>query len=68
MREKICPQCRGPLVEVRQSSDSPLNSYQWRSQIAGEWYCTKCPSNDRGNQPLCYWWTHELPWPHDFQI
>lgn len=65
---KECPQCRGPLKEVRQPSNSMLNRDQWESSIAGNWYCDKCPSNDRGNAPLCYWWTRELPDAPNFQI
>jgi uncharacterized protein YbaR (Trm112 family) len=64
----VCPQCRGPLEEVCQSPNSPLNRYQFDSCKAGDYYCDRCPGNDRGQQPLCYWWERELPFAHDFQI
>ncbi len=63
-----CPRCGGPLIAVRQSANSPLNADQFDAVKAGDYYCPSCPSNDRGHTPLCYWWEHELPVPHDFQI
>lgn len=67
-RQKICPQCGGKLEEVRQSRGSPLNKDQFDAVKAGDFFCQKCPSNDRGNSPNCYWWVHELPAVHDYQI
>jgi hypothetical protein len=55
-----CPQCGSALHEVRYPSDSYLNRYQWESQIAGNWYCDKCPSNGRGHQPYAYFWDREV--------
>lgn len=67
-RQHICPQCKGPLERITQSPDSPLNRDQWEAVVAGKWICRSCPSNDRGQQPLCYWHDHELLPVHDFQI
>jgi hypothetical protein len=55
-----CPQCHGPLVEIRYPADSYLNRDQWESQIAGNWLCEKCPDNGRANNKKCYWWTREV--------
>ncbi len=58
--EPKCPQCHGPLVEIRYPSDSYLNRDQWESQLAGNWLCEKCPDNGRAKNKKCYWWTREV--------
>lgn len=68
IRQKICPKCRGPVIRVRQSANSPLNRDQFDSCKAGDFYCEACPDNGRGNSGLCYWWERELEPVHDFQI
>lgn len=60
-KQQKCPQCGGPIVAVRQSPNSPLNSDQFDASKAGDYYCETCPSNDRGQKPLCYWRERELP-------
>lgn len=67
-RQAICPQCSHPLIEVRQSPHSALNQYQFDAAKAGDFYCPSCPLNNRGHSALCYWWEHELPLAHNFQI
>jgi hypothetical protein len=37
-----------------------LNDDQFDAVRAGDWYCVKCPSNNRGNTPFRYWWDSEL--------
>lgn len=64
----VCPLCGGRLERVEQSPHSMLNKHQFDAVKAGDWYCRVCPSNDRGQKPLCYWWDSELPEPHDYQI
>ncbi len=54
-----CPQCNGPLDEVPRHSNW-LNDEQYAAVKAGDWYCTSCPSNERGNSPFCYWWNSEV--------
>jgi len=54
-----CPQCGTDLLEVKQSNGM-LNDEQFDAVKAGDWYCTKCPSNDRGKTTLCYWWQREV--------
>lgn len=56
----VCPGCRKPLHEVRQSSGSMLNSDQFDAVRAGDWYCDACPSNGRGNTAYAYFWNSEL--------
>lgn len=56
-----CPQCGGEIERVRQSEFSALNADQFDSVKAGDWFCVNCPSNNRGQMPLCYWWERELP-------
>ena len=56
---RLCPQCLGSLKYVSQSSGSSLNSDQFDSVKAGDYYCTSCPSNGRGQASFCYWWTRE---------
>lgn len=55
-----CPCCKQPLQKVKQSSNSMLNAEQFDSIKAGDWYCTTCPSNGRGNSSFCYYWQHEV--------
>lgn len=55
----VCPQCRGMLHKVRNEGGS-LNDDQFASVKAGDWYCTSCPSNDRGKTGFCYWWDREV--------
>jgi len=37
-----------------------LNSDQFDSIKAGDFFCRKCPDNGRGITGLCYWWHYEL--------
>lgn len=55
-----CPQCGETLEEVQYPSGSMLNRDQWRSQIAGEYYCEACPDNGRAKNGGCYWWAREV--------
>ena len=55
-----CPQCGKQLCEVRQGPNSMLNSEQFDAVKAGDWYCTHCPSNDRGNTSYAYFWAREV--------
>ena len=56
----LCPQCSQPLNEVRYPSDCMLNRDQWEPQIAGNWYCTHCEDNGRGNTGYAYFWDSEV--------
>lgn len=58
--EPRCPKCNEPLTKVEYPHGSMLNRDQWESMIAGNWFCKKCPGNDRGKSGLCYWWDHEV--------
>ena len=53
-----CPQCKEPLQKVPPSKW--LNEDQYATVKAGDWFCTACPSNNRGAVPLCYWWDSEV--------
>lgn len=57
-----CPKCGRRLFVVKQSPDGPLNSYQFDSIKAGDYYgnCTDPKEHNRGRSGLCYWWKHEL--------
>lgn len=55
-----CPGCRNPLNRVYRSRSSMLNDDQFDAIRAGDWYCTTCPTNGRGNTPYRYFWDHEL--------
>lgn len=61
IRLPTCPQCGGPLLKVRQPSESPWNADQFDSMKAGDYYCQHCPDNGRGKSGHCYWWERELP-------
>jgi hypothetical protein len=63
-----CPACSGEIKRVRPSPGSSLNRDQFDSIKAGDYFCPTCPSNDRGKQPLCYWWTRELPDVMEYMI
>ena len=59
--EPKCPQCGGVLLSVSYPEGcTALNRDQWESTIAGNWYCEKCPSNNRGTAGVCYWWDREV--------
>ncbi len=55
-----CPDCGKPLEKVRQSATSPLNAEQFDAMKAGDFFCDACPSNERGNAQLRYFWKREL--------
>lgn len=58
-----CPKCGEPLKEIFQPANGPysmLNADQWRSQLAGDLFCT-CHNNHRGNKPYAYFWKSEFP-------
>jgi len=57
---ELCPTCKNPLKKLRYPINSYLNRDQWELVRAGDFYCNICPSNGRGNKPLCYWWKHEV--------
>lgn len=59
-----CPQCDGPLVRVVQGSGY-LNRDQFDAVKAGDWYCTRCPDNGRGQSGLCYWSDNEVVKPDE---
>jgi len=54
-----CPQCGGKLQEVLQSASSLLNEEQFDANKAGDYFCTKCPSNGRSHTPYAYFWRRE---------
>lgn len=58
--QRLCPDCQQPLKIVRQTGEKLYNDDQFDAIKAGDYYCEKCPSNGRGNQPLKYWWAHEI--------
>lgn len=68
MKDGLCPQCRNPLERVRQSDYSALNRDQFDSVKAGDYYCSTCRDNSRGQSALCYWWDHELRDAIDYSI
>jgi hypothetical protein len=53
-----CPNCGTKLKPVPRSRN--LNSFQWASVKAGDWFCETCPDNGRGKTGLCYWLDEEL--------
>lgn len=55
-----CPLCKGELLPVRQSAGSHLNAEQFDAIKAGDYFCTTCPSNGRGNTAVRYFWAREL--------
>lgn len=58
-----CPGCRGPLVAVTNDTGW-MNDEQFDSQRAGDFYCAKCPPNDRSSKNTrCYWWKAEVNAP-----
>jgi len=58
-----CPDCGKPLEPVRQSPGSPLNVDQFDAVKAGDFFCSTCPGNGRGNSNFRYFWKSELPSP-----
>jgi hypothetical protein len=56
----VCPACQGPLVSVAYDPACLLNEDQWSATRAGDYFCTACPSNDRGTRPVAYFWRHEV--------
>jgi hypothetical protein len=62
MTNYTCPQCKGELKEVTNNSLF-MNKDQFDAEKAGDFYCERCPGNDRGKQPRCYWWTSEVRKP-----
>lgn len=55
-----CPQCKGELFKVFQSSPQMLNQDQFDAVKAGDWYCDNCPDNGRGKSGRCYFWDNEV--------
>lgn len=60
---KKCPQCGENLIKVLMNTNCPLNEEQFDSVRAGDYYCPKCPDNNRGRGKMCYWWKSELSCP-----
>ena len=54
-----CPRCNFTLTEVRQSSSSLLNEYQWDAIKAGDYYCINCKPTEEGMK-YKYFWKIEL--------
>jgi len=59
MEKYSCPKCGNELKEVIYPSNSPLNYDQWRSIIAGDYFCETC-IGDRGKSGKRYYWENEL--------
>jgi hypothetical protein len=57
-----CPDCGAPLGHVKGSGW--LNSDQFDSVKAGDFYCTGTCKGDRGQSGLKYFWRRELPHHH----
>lgn len=60
---RYCPTCGNMLDAVRQSSNSPLNSEQFGSIRAGDYYCPVCvcPEEERrGKTAYRYFWKWEV--------
>ena len=68
MSKRKCPNCGGELFAVTRPSDSYLSPDQFDAVRAGDFYCMKCPSNDRGNTGYWYFWERELMDAKDAQI
>ncbi len=58
-----CPQCNQVLYKVRQSPNSPLNSEQFASIRAGDWYCKTCKGNEAERTKYKYFWDKDLEQP-----
>lgn len=55
-----CPLCKNELQPVLQERGSVLNEDQFAAVRAGDYYCTRCPDNGRGNTGYRYFWAREL--------
>lgn len=60
MCNPACPRCGCTLGKVTYPRDSMLNEEQFDAVRAGDWYCTVCPSNGRGNTSYRYFFDNEL--------
>lgn len=60
MQKFLCPVCGSVLKQVVYKPWSVFNESQFLEKRAGDFYCSACPSNNRGNSNYCYWWEHEL--------
>lgn len=56
---KKCPDCEGKLSPVFRRDGSMLNSEQFNSIRAGDYYCTKCPGNF-SRTGYRYFWERDL--------
>jgi hypothetical protein len=45
-----------------------MNSEQWESMKAGDYFCRVCPDNGRGGSGLCYWNASEVDAAEQKQI
>lgn len=54
-----CPICNNQLEEVKQSSNSLLNSEQFDAIKAGDWFCRNCRGKE-GKSGYKYFWNREL--------
>jgi hypothetical protein len=55
-----CPDCNSALQRVRQDEYSMLNSEQFDAVKAGDWFCTRCPSDGKARTGYRYFWNHDL--------
>lgn len=55
---KRCPSCGGLLKPVPPSNW--MNAEQWDAVKAGDYFCERCPSNDRGRGRFAYFWASEI--------
>lgn len=53
-----CPGCGRDLKSV--PTPAWMNEDQFDAVKPGDYFCETCPSNDRGQRPLCYWWRREI--------
>lgn len=58
-----CPDCGNELEQVTYQAGCLYNREQFDAVRAGDWYCTTCPSNHRGNTQYRYFWNRELSVP-----
>lgn len=55
-----CPGCKNPLKVVRQDGERMFNDDQFDAIKAGDFYCDKCPTNERCHSGFRYFWKRDL--------